>query len=59
MGRSDGIGYKIEFYYQMFNMSEVLAHALLFLFIMLFLEIVLLGMLERRLFRGRPVQRRL
>ena len=40
LGRSDGIGYKIEFYYQMFNMSEVLAHALLFLFIMLFLEIV-------------------
>ena len=59
LGRSDGIGYKIEFYYQMFNMSEVLAHALLFLFIMLFLEIVLLGKLERRLFRWRPAQRRL
>lgn len=59
LGRSDGIGYKIEFYYQMFNMSEVLAHALLFLFIMLFLEIVVLGMLERRLFRWRPAQRRL
>jgi NitT/TauT family transport system permease protein len=59
LGRSDGIGYKIEFYYQMFNMSEVLAHALLFLFIMLFLEIVLLGRLERHLFRWRPVRRRL
>jgi NitT/TauT family transport system permease protein len=59
LGRSDGIGYKIEFYYQMFNMSEVLAHALLFLFIMLFLEIVLLGKLERHLFRWRPVRRRL
>lgn len=59
LGRSDGIGYKIEFYYQMFNMSEVLAHALLFLFIMLFLEIVLLGRLERHLFRWRPALRRL
>jgi NitT/TauT family transport system permease protein len=59
LGRSDGIGYKIEFYYQMFNMSEVLAHALLFLFIMLFLEIVVLGRLERRVFRWRPAQRRL
>jgi NitT/TauT family transport system permease protein len=58
LGRSDGIGYKIEFYYQMFNMSEVLAHALLFLLIMLFLEIVLLGKLERHLFRWRPVLRR-
>jgi NitT/TauT family transport system permease protein len=59
LGRSDGIGYKIEFYYQMFNMSEVLAHALLFLLIMLFIEIVLLGKLERHLFRWRPVLRRL
>ena len=59
LGRSDGIGYRIEFYYQMFNMGAVLAHALLFLMIMLFIEVVLLGMLERRLFRWRPVQRRL
>lgn len=59
LGRSDGIGYKIEFYYQMFNMAEVLAHALLFLFIMLFIEIVLLGMVEKRLFKWRPSQRRL
>ncbi|HWM46227.1 MAG TPA: ABC transporter permease [Xanthobacteraceae bacterium] len=59
LGRSDGIGYRIEFYYQMFNMGAVLAHALLFLVIMLFLEVVLLGMLERRLFRWRPAQRRL
>jgi NitT/TauT family transport system permease protein len=59
IGRSDGIGYRIEFYYQMFNMGAVLAHALLFLFIMLFLEVVVLGMLERRLFRWRPAQRQL
>ncbi|MEA2978298.1 MAG: NitT/TauT family transport system permease protein [Alphaproteobacteria bacterium] len=59
LGRSDGIGYKIEFNYQMFNMSAVLAHALLFLFIMLFIEIALLGRLERHLFRWRPAQRRL
>lgn len=59
LGRSDGIGYKIEYYYQMFNMSEVLAHALLFLLIMVFIEIVLLGHLERRLFRWRAAQRRL
>ncbi len=58
LGRSDGIGYKIEFYYQMFNMAEVLAHALLFLLIMIFLEFVVLGNIERHLFRWRPAQRR-
>jgi NitT/TauT family transport system permease protein len=43
----------------MFNMSEVLAHALLFLFVMLFIEIGILGWLDRRLFKWRPPQRRL
>jgi NitT/TauT family transport system permease protein len=59
LGRSDGIGYRIEFYYQMFNMGAVLAQALAFLCIMLFIEVVLLGLIERRLFRWRPTQRRL
>jgi NitT/TauT family transport system permease protein len=59
LGRSDGIGYKIEFYYQMFNMTMVLAYSLLFLLIMLFIEIVLLGALERHLFKWRPAQRRM
>lgn len=59
IGRSNGIGYRIEYWYQLFNMSEVLAHALLFLFIMLFIEIVLLGKLEKYLFRWRPVQLRI
>ena len=52
LGRSDGIGYQIQFYYQLFNMGGVLAHALLFLVIMLFLEIVILGRLEKRFFAG-------
>ena len=57
LGRSDGVGYKIEFYYQMFNMSEVLAHALCFLFIMLFLEFGVIGRAEAKLFAWRPQQR--
>jgi NitT/TauT family transport system permease protein len=59
IGRGSGIGYKIEFYYQTFNMGEILAHAVLFMLIMLFIEIVLLGGLERRLFKWRPALRRL
>lgn len=53
LGRGDGIGYKIEFYYQMFNMKEVLAHALSFLVVMLFIEVAILGTIEKRIFRWR------
>lgn len=53
LGRGDGIGYRIEFYYQMFNMKEVLAHALSFLLVMLFIEVAILGTLEKRIFRWR------
>jgi NitT/TauT family transport system permease protein len=47
IGRSNGIGYKIEFFYQLFNMTEVLAHALSFLVVMLILEVAVLGTVER------------
>ncbi len=53
LGRGDGIGYRIEFYYQMFNMTEVLAHALSFLIVMLFIEVLILGTIEKRIFRWR------
>ncbi len=53
LGRGDGIGYKIEFSYQMFNMKDVLAYALSFLLVMLFIEIVILGTIEKRIFRWR------
>ena len=53
LGRGDGIGYQIEFHYQMFNMVQVLAHALSFLLVMLLIEIGILGTLERRIFRWR------
>jgi NitT/TauT family transport system permease protein len=57
LGRSNGIGYQIEFYYQLFNMGRVLEYTIFFVAIMLFIEIVLLGGLERRLFRWRPAVR--
>ena len=53
LGRGNGIGYKIEFYYQMFNMTQVLAHALSFVFIMIFIEMVVLRAIETRVFRWR------
>lgn len=51
LGRGSGVGYRIEFFYQMFNMTEVLALALSFVFVMLFIEIAILGTIERRIFR--------
>jgi NitT/TauT family transport system permease protein len=56
IGRSDGIGYKIEFYYQLFNMTEVLAHALSFLLVMLVVELAVLGTIERRVFGWRHLR---
>jgi NitT/TauT family transport system permease protein len=53
LGRGNGIGYRIEFYYQMFNMRQVLALALSFLFVMLIIEIGIIGQAERRLYRWR------
>jgi ABC-type nitrate/sulfonate/bicarbonate transport system, permease component len=53
LGRGSGIGYQIEFYYQMFNMTEVLAHALSFLSVMLFIEVAILGTIERKIFGWR------
>jgi NitT/TauT family transport system permease protein len=57
LGRSDGIGYQIEFYFQLFNMGEVLAHAVLFLVIMLMLEMGVLSAIEKRFFGWRAPRR--
>lgn len=53
LGRGNGIGYRIEFYYQMFNMRQVLALALSFLVVMLIIELGIIGQAERRLYRWR------
>lgn len=54
LGRSNGIGYQIEYYYQLFNLGRVLEYTLFFVTIMLLIEVVVLGAIERRLFRWRP-----
>jgi NitT/TauT family transport system permease protein len=54
LGRSDGVGYQIQFNYMLFNMSQVLAWALAFLVVMLVIEIGVFGFIERKLFHWRP-----
>ncbi len=54
LGRSDGIGYMLNYSFQMFNMADVFAWTLFFTLIMLFIELAVLKPLEARVFRWRP-----
>lgn len=57
LGRSNGIGYQIEYYHQLFDLGRVLEYTVFFVAIMLLIEVVVLGGVERRLFRWRPAAR--
>lgn len=54
LGRSTGVGYRIQYWYQLFNMERVLASALPFVILMILIELVVLRGLENFLFRWRP-----
>jgi NitT/TauT family transport system permease protein len=54
LGRSDGIGYMLNYSFQMFNMADVFAWTLFFTLVMLIIELLVLKPLEHRLFRWRP-----
>jgi NitT/TauT family transport system permease protein len=58
MGRSSGVGYRIQYFYSLFNMERVLASALPFMLVMLLVELVVLRRLERHLFRWRREEAR-
>lgn len=51
MGRSSGVGYRIQQWYELFNMQQVLVSALPFLLIMLLIEVGVLRRLESYFFR--------
>jgi NitT/TauT family transport system permease protein len=57
LGRSNGIGYQIEYYYQLFDLGRVLEYTVFFVAVMLIIEVAVLGTIERRLFRWRPETR--
>ena len=58
MGRSSGVGYRIQYFYSLFNMERVLASALPFMLVMLLVELVVLRRLEQYLFRWRREEAR-
>ena len=54
MGRSNGIGYGINHWYQMYDMAHVLSYALVFIVVMLIIELILNNVIEPLLFKWRP-----
>jgi len=53
MGRSSGVGYQIAFYFQMFNMGQILAYGTATILVAAVLELAM-SSLEHRVFRWRP-----
>lgn len=57
LGRNTGVGYMLNYWFQLYNMGQVLAWTLFFTIIMLFVELVFLKQLENWLFAWRPAVR--
>lgn len=53
LGRSDGVGFQIHLYFQLFETAYVLAYALSFVALMLVLEYGVIAVIERRAVRWR------
>ncbi len=58
LGRPSGVGFRINFYYQLLQMDRVLAAALLFVIAMLLIELVLVRRVERYVFRWQRAEAR-
>jgi len=54
LGRSNGVGFQIHLYFQLFDVATILAYTLSFVVIMLCVEFLLLQPLERYTNRWRP-----
>ena len=57
LGRSSGVGFMLHYWWQLYNMTQVLAWTLFFTLIMLFVEVVVLKQVEGWVFRWRPAVR--
>lgn len=54
LGRSNGVGFQIHLYFQLFDVAAILAYTLGFVAVMLAVEILILQPLENRATRWRP-----
>ena len=53
LGRTSGVGYQISFYFQFFNMRGILAYGITMMVLLAFIDLVVMGWLQRRAFRWR------
>ena len=53
LGRSNGVGFQINLYFQLFNIDLILAYALAFIAVMMTVELTIMQPLERRANRWR------
>lgn len=54
LGRSNGVGFQIHLYFQLFDVAAILGYALAFVCVMLFIEFLVVQPLETYLNRWRP-----
>jgi NitT/TauT family transport system permease protein len=54
LGRSNGVGFQIHLYFQLFDVAAILGYALAFVSVMLLIEFVVVQPLETHLNRWRP-----
>lgn len=53
LGRSDGVGFQLSVFFQLFDIAGILAYTLAFVMVMLCVELAVVAPLERRLTRWR------
>ncbi len=57
LGRTNGVGYQISFYFQFFNMTGILAYGVTMMLLLAFVDLGIMGSLQRLAFRWRaPVK---
>ncbi|WP_114857610.1 ABC transporter permease [Azospirillum brasilense] len=56
LGRSDGVGFQIHLYFQMFDVAGILAYTVAFVAVVQLLELCVLQPVEQRFTRWRPVR---
>jgi len=54
LGRSNGVGFQIQLYFQLFDVATILAYTFAFVFVMLAIEYLVLQPMERMATRWRP-----
>ena len=54
LGRSNGVGFEIQLYFQLFDVAHILAYSLAFMIVVQLIEWLVLNPLERRAGRWRP-----